>query len=162
MQHDTHPASHGPLEIRDARPPGEPPAFAELVRRGHLALRAAVTGTRQVGLALTMLHPSGEVLAMRRAQGALLDPLRAGSALLAPLVVTAAPRLGEVVTLLVRDAERLARRAGRGALAVHARRDELWLIDAYLELRFELLRQVDGPDGPYVELGMLLRTRRRG
>ena len=148
------------LGIVDARPPGEPPVFADLVERGHLALRTVVSGGRQVALAMTMLHPSRELIAMRRDQGSLLDPLRAGSALLAPLVVTQTLHPDRVVALLIRDAERLARRAGRGALAAHVRAKALWLTDIFLALRFELLRQVLGPDGWYVELGKVLRAPR--
>lgn len=122
-----------------------------------MVMRAAVEGGKQVGLAVLHLRASPGVLELRRTWGAMLDPLLAGHALLGPVTVSSSCDRLEVARALVLDAVIHARRAGRAAIALHVPAADFDAQDLYQQLRFELLRQVMGPDGMTVELGLLIR-----
>lgn len=150
--------SRSGIEVRDVRALRAPAEVIALCVRGDMLMRAAVDGPRQLGLAVLHLRPSPGVLALRRGWGPLLDPLLAGSALLGPLVITTDHERQAVARALVVDAVHHARREGRGSLAFHVAASDLDAIDLYQRLRFELLRQVRGPDGMVVEMGLLIRA----
>jgi ribosomal protein S18 acetylase RimI-like enzyme len=152
-----HAFAHLGLEVRSARARHAPAQLETLIRRGEVVMRAALSGRTQVGLAVLYLRPSADVLALRAGWGRLLDPLVAGSALLQPVVIPEHPRRAAVAEALIDDAIVHARRAGRGSVALHVRASDRDRLDLYQALRFEMVRQVDGPDDLYVELGLIIR-----